>query len=58
MPTLSLLLMLAFAVAACSCVVAERKVARLYADHTMIRLSGFFAALAMVAAGVWVYLII
>jgi hypothetical protein len=52
---LYLLLTAFFIIAACSCVIAERKSRKWYTDRTLLQLSGAFAALALVSAGVWVW---
>lgn len=55
MPLLYLSSAVAFFAVACACVIAERKSRLWYQDRRLLQLSGFFAALALVMAGVWVW---
>ena len=50
-----LLLALIFAGCSVICTIAERKSRKWYQDRIMLRLSGFFAAMACVGVGFWVY---
>jgi hypothetical protein len=58
MPYLYLSLVVAFLCIAAACVVAERKSRAHYHDPLLIRMSGFFTALAFVAFGFWVHAIL
>lgn len=50
-----LTIMLAFACCAVACTIAERKSRKWYQDRLLLRLSGFFSALAIMAFAFFVY---